>query len=266
KIKHVKIKEENGKKVIKETETQEIDIPLVRVGYETKKCKCKNCKLVKAGKSGNKQRYMCKGCGRKTTENSREKKYSTYKKNKAIELYLEGLSIRSVARITKTSHVTLQRWIQQAAKKVKPQHITYSNAIEIDELYYFVGKRKQTKGKLSARKRWLWLAVCRTTRRILAFEGGSRERTTLKKLTSKIQHIACTRYYSDEHTSFTGLLPGDKYKASKKETYTIEGINSVIRHFLARFRRRTKCYSKSEKMLNATMTLFCHHHNLKQAA
>lgn len=247
-------------------ETLEIHIPLVSVGYKTKTCKCADCKLVKAGKSGTKQRYLCKGCGRKTTGSVTKKKYSTYKKNKAIELYLEGLSIRSVARLSKTSHVTLQRWILQAAEKVKQQQISRSAAIEIDELYYFVGKRKLKKGKLTAKKRWLWLAVCRTTKRILAFEGGSRERSTLKKLTDKLKHIDCQKYYSDEHTSFNGLLPKEKYKASKKETYTVEGINSVVRHFLARFRRRTKCYCKSEKMVKATMTLFCHHHNLKQAA
>ena len=42
---------------------------------------------------------------------------------------------------------------------------------------------------------------------------------------------------------------------SKAETYTVESYNGVIRHFLARFRRKTKCYSKSEDMINYSLCL-----------
>ena len=45
------------------------------------------------------------------------------------------------------------------------------------------------------------------------------------------------------------FVPNDKHIQSKAETYTVEGYNSLFRHFLARLRRKTKCYSKSKKML-----------------
>jgi len=44
------------------------------------------------------------------------------------------------------------------------------------------------------------------------------------------------------------VLPG-KHVQSKAETFTVEGYNSLFRHFLARLRRKAKCYSKSETML-----------------
>jgi len=44
---------------------------------------------------------------------------------------------------------------------------------------------------------------------------------------------------------------------TKRETYTVESYNGLLRHYLARFRRRTKCYTKSEEMLNLTLLLFC---------
>lgn len=43
---------------------------------------------------------------------------------------------------------------------------------------------------------------------------------------------------------------------TKAETYTVENYNGLIRHFLAKFRRKTKCYSKSEDMINYTLRLF----------
>jgi insertion element IS1 protein InsB len=42
---------------------------------------------------------------------------------------------------------------------------------------------------------------------------------------------------------------------SKAETFTVEGYNSLIRHFLARFRRKSKCYSKSKNMIEKSLTL-----------
>ena len=43
---------------------------------------------------------------------------------------------------------------------------------------------------------------------------------------------------------------------TKAETSAIEGLNSRIRHYLARFRRKTFCYSKAIAMVQATLTVF----------
>ena len=45
------------------------------------------------------------------------------------------------------------------------------------------------------------------------------------------------------------FLPPESHTQSKAETFTVEGYNSLFRHFLARLRRKSKCYSKSMKML-----------------
>jgi insertion element IS1 protein InsB len=56
-------------------------------------------------------------------------------------------------------------------------------------------------------------------------------------------------------------VPSEKHSQSKAETYTVEGYNSLFRHFLARFRRKTKCYSKSETMLRYSVMLLMAHWN-----
>ena len=51
------------------------------------------------------------------------------------------------------------------------------------------------------------------------------------------------------------MIPKEIHIQSKAETYTVEGYNSLFRHFLARMRRKTKCYSKCIKMLEYSIRL-----------
>lgn len=73
---------------------------------------------------------------------------------------------------------------------------------------------------------------------------------------------------TDHWKAYEDFLPADRHIQSKAETYTVEGYNSLFRHFLARLRRKTKCYSKSKLMLeysikllmakwNGTLTIAC---------
>ena len=54
---------------------------------------------------------------------------------------------------------------------------------------------------------------------------------------------------------YEAFVPRDIHVQSKVETYTVEGYNSIFRHFLAHLRRKSKCYSKSEEMLRYSMLL-----------
>ena len=60
---------------------------------------------------------------------------------------------------------------------------------------------------------------------------------------------------TDYWKPYGNFVPKRKHIQSKAETYTIEGYNSLLRHFLARLRRKTKCYSKSVKMLRYSVML-----------
>ncbi|MDR1865637.1 MAG: IS1 family transposase, partial [Bacteroidales bacterium] len=48
---------------------------------------------------------------------------------------------------------------------------------------------------------------------------------------------------------------------TKAETFTVEGYNSLFRHFLARMRRKSKCYSKKMEMLKLSFLLLIHYRN-----
>ena len=63
--------------------------------------------------------------------------------------------------------------------------------------------------------------------------------------------IVATDYWE----AYLKVVPKTKHTQSKSETYTVEGYNSIPRHFLARLRRKTKCYTKSPQMLYYSLLL-----------
>ena len=60
---------------------------------------------------------------------------------------------------------------------------------------------------------------------------------------------------SDYWKPYKEMVPENLLVQSEKETYTVESYNGILRHFLARFRRKSKCYSKSEEMMKYSIAL-----------
>lgn len=79
---------------------------------------------------------------------------------------------------------------------------------------------------------------------------------TWKKLWKKIRYIEVDSYKTDNWRCYDKLIPQSKRDENKKDTYTIESWNCRIRHYLARFKRKTKCYSKSDYMIYLSVLLF----------
>jgi insertion element IS1 protein InsB len=63
---------------------------------------------------------------------------------------------------------------------------------------------------------------------------------------------------SDHWKVYPQMIPSDKLRQSKQETYTVEGYNTRLRHSLARLKRKTLCYSKSWLMLHYSILLLMH--------
>jgi insertion element IS1 protein InsB len=61
---------------------------------------------------------------------------------------------------------------------------------------------------------------------------------------------------TDGFPFYQRAIPPGKHYATKRQTFTVEGYNSNVRHFLARLHRKTKCYSKSIEMLRLSVRLF----------
>jgi insertion element IS1 protein InsB len=60
---------------------------------------------------------------------------------------------------------------------------------------------------------------------------------------------------TDHWKAYEKFVPNNKHIQSKAETFTVEGYNSLFRHFLARMRRKSKCYTKKLEMLKQAVMM-----------
>lgn len=63
---------------------------------------------------------------------------------------------------------------------------------------------------------------------------------------------------SDYYPVYNYFRIAGRHVMSKKETALVESKNSLIRHYLARFNRRTKRHSKAISMIQASLLLLFH--------
>lgn len=74
-------------------------------------------------------------------------------------------------------------------------------------------------------------------------------------------------YFSDGFTAYKNLVYGEAtYTAmlNKSQTYTVEGGNADLRHYLARLGRRSRCFSRCIEALQRAVKLFVWCYNQRQ--
>lgn len=108
--------------------------------------KCGSEKSVKNGKRNGVQCYKCKCCGFQYTKDKPNGR-SEAERNKAIALYLMGMSMRSIAKLFHVNVTSVIYWVRKFAIKnyEKP---TPSGAIvvELDEMWHFIESKKTNVG------------------------------------------------------------------------------------------------------------------------
>lgn len=133
--------------------------------------------------------------------------------------------------------------------------------LELDELWSFVLKK--------ASKRWIWIALCRQTRQVVAYVVGDRSAKTCRRLWAAIPDgYRLAHCYTDFWEAYAKVLPAAQHTAVGKEsgqTAHVERWNLTLRQRLARFVRLTLSFSKSEQMHEACLRLFIHRYNCSHA-
>ena len=75
------------------------------------------------------------------------------------------------------------------------------------------------------------------------------------------------RYFSDGLAAYADVYyHGASYAAvlGKSQTFSVEGDNAELRHYLARLHRSTRCFSKCLEALRRAVDLFVHFWNVRQ--
>lgn len=105
--------------------------------------------IVKSGIVNNKQRYLCKRCSYHFTVRKVGKKIDNYYIVKAIQLYVEGLSLREIERVLGVSHSTISNWVKEYNIR-KPDLSIYNptyKILSLDEMSDFLSKAEVYENK-----------------------------------------------------------------------------------------------------------------------
>ena len=102
-------------------------------------------------------------------------------------------------------------------------------------------------------KLWLWIAFDPISKQVLNFQLGGRGFKTAKRLFVKLESTCKVNKYATDGWKVYKKIIKKEHLIGKKYTTHIENFNGQIRHFLARFRRKSKCYSKSVEMIEYSL-------------
>jgi insertion element IS1 protein InsB len=159
------------------------------IAHRCEKCASTDIHRNGRDKRDGRQKYYCKGCwhhGRlrdlQTPLSADEVRAQAPKEYRLTEVYkaaLERCSLRGLGRIFGIGRDTVMHLFKQAISKLKKLKDMVSPAqpgevVEVDEMWSFVGN----KGEVC----WIWTAICRRTREIIAFAIGDRSSKTARTL------------------------------------------------------------------------------------
>ena len=106
---------------------------------------CDGADLIKRGHKAGHQRYRCRACGRYSTDS--QPRFSGETKAQAIEMYMNSMGIRAIARVLKASPAAVLGWIRKEHAAVQqrlvgqgPAQADGPDIIEMDEIYTYVQK------------------------------------------------------------------------------------------------------------------------------
>ncbi len=135
-----------------------------------------------------------------------------------------------------------------------------NDVLELDEVCSFVKERKN--------KKWLWFALCRRTRKVVAYIIGDRSERSCRELWEVIpEKYKKLHSYSDFFFFYLKIFPVETHRSVGKEsgeTNHIERWNNTLRQRLGRYIRKTLSFSKSEFFHYVVTHLFVRKYNLSK--
>jgi insertion element IS1 protein InsB len=120
--------------------------------------------------------------------------------------------------------------------------------VELDEMWSFVGRKKQP--------RWLWEALDHQTGRIVAYVFGRREDQALLRLKALLAPFGIGRFYTDGWGAYQRHLDPHQHVVGKRSTQQLERKHLTFRTRIKRLVRKTICFSRSLEMHEIVIGLF----------
>jgi insertion element IS1 protein InsB len=126
--------------------------------------------------------------------------------------------------------------------------ISRVNAAEVDEMWSFVGKKKDQRG--------LWHAIDHWSGAVLASVFGRRKDEVFVQLKGLLEPFGITRYHTDYWGAYTRHLDPQEHTPGKRPMQRIERKHLTLRTGIKRLVRKTLCFSKSIEMHDIVIGLY----------
>jgi IS1 family transposase len=145
-------------------------------------------------------------------------------------------------------------------KKTAQNLETNYHILELDELYWFVGKKSHTE---TSENTYVMTMVSRLPRQIVGFD------VAFDKSRERIQTIVdnappAKKYCTDGYLGYIDVVyPGEYHRNihNKNDTFTVEGVNADLRHYIPILRRRSRCFPRKLETLYAVVAVFVEAYN-----
>ena len=134
------------------------------------------------------------------------------------------------------------------------------DTIEIDELYWYIERKSRTETRENI---YLLTMVSRYPRQIVGFD------VAYDKSPGRIQDMvdnapSALKYCTDGYFGYIDVVyPGKHVRNTrdKSDTFTVEGVNADLRHYIPILARHSRCFARKIETLQAVMGVFVDAYN-----
>ena len=141
----------------------------------------------------------------------------------------------------------------------------FSECLELDELYWYIERKSNSETRENV---YIMLAVSREPRQIVGFDVAFDKSPT--RIQSIVDNAPPARvYYTDGYLGYIDLVyPGCHVRNihDKSDTFTVEGVNADLRHYIPLLARRSRCFSRNIDTLRTVLEVFIDSYNRFGAA
>jgi len=146
--------------------------------------------------------------------------------------------------------------LKKTTSKPENKHTFY----ELDELWWFVERKPRTETRENL---YLMTMASRIPRQIVGFD------VAFDKSPERIQGIVdkasdAENYCTDGWLGYVDVAyPGRHIRncRDKSDTFTVEGVNADLRHYIPVLARRSRCFCRSLETLRAVIEVFVDAYN-----
>ena len=218
--------------------------------------------------------HKCTSCKYKFVDGGTDWYIKLPEKGIIKRLLLERLSLNGICRAMQISKRWLAAYIRELYselpedlqfkwvwKQVTHKGTFYIKMIdnELDELWSFVQNKDNVK--------YVWIAMHRESRQIIAFEVGDRSGATALKLWQKIPDYIKKYglFHTDDWDSYKTVIPTGQHLYCKIKKYTnhIERFNCTLRQRVSRLVRKALSFSKNLSNHRGAIQYFICDYNLQ---